>query len=50
MKDQQIAVLTHRKCRSDAWPETEFHEHRLSLPMGGETRVKLAERGVCLKT
>lgn len=48
MKAQQIAVLTYRKYRSDAWPETEFHAHTLSLPMGGETRVKLAERGVCL--
>ena len=48
MKAQHIAVLTYRKYRSDAWPETEFHAHTLSLPMGGETRVKLAERGVCL--
>jgi hypothetical protein len=45
MKAQQVAVLTYHKYPGDAWLETEFSEHRLTLPTGEVTQVKLAERG-----
>lgn len=48
MKAQQVAVLTYHKYPGDDWLETEFSEHRLTLPTGEVTPVKLAERGVCL--
>ena len=48
MKAQQVAVLTYHKYPGDNWSETEFSGHRLTLPTGQTTRVKLAERGVCL--
>ena len=48
LKAKQIAVLTYHKYPGEDWSETEFHEHTLTLPMGGKTQVKLAERGVCL--
>ena len=48
MKAKQVAVLTYHKYPGDAWLETEFFEHTLTLPMGEVTPVKLAERGVCL--
>jgi prepilin-type processing-associated H-X9-DG protein len=49
MKAQQVAVLTYHKYPGDDWSETEFSEHLLTLPGGSTTRVKLAERGVCLR-
>lgn len=48
MKARQVAVLTYHKYPGDDWLETEFSEHRLTLPTGEVTQVKLAERGVCL--
>ncbi|MGR8997895.1 MAG: putative transposase, partial [Gammaproteobacteria bacterium] len=48
MKARQVAVLTYHKYPGDDWLETEFSEHRLTLPTGEVTPVKLAERGVCL--
>jgi hypothetical protein len=48
MKAQQVAVLTYHKYPGDDGLETEFSEHRLTLPTGEVTPVKLAERGVCL--
>jgi len=48
LKAKKIAVLTYHKYPGENWSDTEFHEHTLTLPMGGKTQVKLAERGVCL--
>lgn len=48
MKAKQVAILTYHKYPGDAWPESEFAEHRLTLPTGETTQAKLAERGVCL--
>lgn len=48
MKAKQVAVLTYHKYPGDDWDESEFHEQVLTLSTGEETRVKLAERGVCL--
>ncbi len=48
MKTKQVAVLTYHKHPGENWPESEFNEQTLILPMGETTQVKLAERGVCL--
>ena len=48
MKAKQVAILTYHKYPGVDWEESEFHEQILTLPTGEETRVKLAERGVCL--
>ena len=48
MKAKQVAVLTYHKYPGDDWDESEFHAQVLTLSTGEETRVKLAERGVCL--
>jgi len=48
MKVKQVAILTYHKYPGVDWEESEFHEQVLTLPTGVETRVKLAERGVCL--
>ena len=48
MKAKQVAILTYHKYPGVDWEEYEFHEQILTLPTGEATRVKLAERGVCL--
>jgi cell division FtsZ-interacting protein ZapD len=48
MKAKQVAILTYHKYPGVDWEEYEFHEQVLTLPTGEATRVKLAERGVCL--
>ena len=40
----RIGVLTYRKNVKDAWPESEFLEHKVQAPSGGCTRMKLAMR------
>jgi len=44
-RDRCIAcAATYRKNVKDVWPESEFLEHEVSVPGGGSTRMKLAER------
>ena len=46
LKAKQIAVITYRKYRSDAWPKTEFHEHT-HLADGGRN-ARQTRRAGCL--
>jgi transposase-like protein len=39
--EKRIAVITYRKAVKDRWPEEEFHETKVPIPGGGETRMML---------
>jgi len=47
---QRIGALTYRKNVKDVWPESEFVEHEVAAPGGGNTRMKLAMRQTHLST
>ena len=49
LKAQRIAALTYHKYPGDAWPETEFQTHSVTLVNGQVTPMALAERGTCLR-
>lgn len=46
--ENRIGALTYRKNVKDAWPESEFTEHKVELPDGRNTKMKLARRETTL--
>ncbi len=47
-RERRIACLTYHKYPGDAWPASEFHEHKVPLVSGQIVDMKLAERGTFL--
>jgi len=48
MWEKRIACLTYHKYPGEDWPESEFHEQKVSLVAGHIVDMKLAERGIFL--
>lgn len=48
MWKRRIACLTYNKYQGEPWPESEFHEQKVSLVSGHVVNMKLAERGTLL--
>ena len=48
MWGRRIACLSYHKYPGADWPESEFHEHNVSLVSGHVVTMKLAERGTLL--
>jgi len=45
---KRIACQTYHKYAKDDWPESEFEEHRVTMSLGEQVKMKLAERGIFL--
>jgi hypothetical protein len=48
MWQKRIACQTYHKYAKDDWPESEFEEHRVTMSLGEQVKMKLAERGIFL--
>jgi prepilin-type processing-associated H-X9-DG protein len=46
--EKRIGAITYRKNVRDSWPESEFHEHEVPVPGGGNARMMLAMRETTL--
>ncbi|MDP2842259.1 MAG: hypothetical protein Q8O06_01295, partial [Acetobacterium sp.] len=44
----RIGAITYRKNAKDEWPVSEFTEHKVDVPGGGNTKMKLAVRETTL--
>ena len=48
MWQKRIACQTYHKYAKDDWPESEFEEHRVTMSLGEQVKMELAERGIFL--